>query len=131
MDAGWIEHRRGTDRELLGCIQAVGEHFMAVDLLGRARTSAVDWLAAEEALDALGLGYLAEPYELRLESGAWLRVRITEVSTESIRVKKTTGRRSMRLNSSSLCRFQSAGNSVQREDNRTPFARFSGLINLR
>ncbi len=88
MDAGWIEHRRGTDRELLGWIHAVGEHFIAVDLLGRPRTSAVDWLAAEEALEALGLGYLAEPYELRVESGAWLRVRITEVSTESIRVKK-------------------------------------------
>jgi hypothetical protein len=88
MDATWIEHRRGTDRELLGWIQPAGEHFVAVDLLGHARTGAVDWIGAEEALDALGIGYLAEPYELKVESGAWLRVRITEVSTEHIRVAK-------------------------------------------
>ena len=48
----------------------------------------VDWFDAEETLDALGIGYLADPYELVLESGAWLRVRIAEVSTSGIRVKK-------------------------------------------
>ena len=42
----------------------------------------------EEALDSLGLSYLAEPYELRLDDGSWLRVRIAEVTPFRIRVKK-------------------------------------------
>ncbi len=69
-------------------MKPVGEGFVAIDLLGRRRTDAMDWLSAEEALEALGLGYLADPHELRLESGAWLRVRIAEVSPTTIRVKK-------------------------------------------
>lgn len=56
--------------------------------IGRQRTEPVDWLTAEETLDGLGLTYLADPYELRLDSGSWLRVRITEVSTDGVRVKK-------------------------------------------
>jgi hypothetical protein len=59
-----------------------------VDLLGRERTDAVDWLTAEETLDELGIGYLADPYELLLPDGRRLRVRITEVSPEQIRVKR-------------------------------------------
>ena len=85
--ADWIEHRR-ADRELLGWMHQDGEGFVVVDLLGRARTDAVDWLAAEETLDSLGIGYLADPYELLLDDGRWLRVRITEVSTDRIRVKR-------------------------------------------
>ncbi|WP_403024003.1 hypothetical protein [Salinibacterium sp. GXW1014] len=65
-----------------------GEGFVAVDLLGREITGPVDWFTAEETLDAMGIGYLAEPYELQLDDGRWLRVRITEVSTEAIRVKR-------------------------------------------
>lgn len=84
----WIEHRRSGDGELLGWMQPSGDAFIAVDLLGRARTDAVDWLTAEEALEALGIGYLADPYELLLDDGQWLQVRITEVSAEAIRVKK-------------------------------------------
>ena len=83
----WIEHRRG-DRELLGWMRPAGDGFVVVDLLGRDRTDAVDWLVAEETLDGLGIGYLADPYELLLDDGRWLRVRITEVSTEAIRVKR-------------------------------------------
>jgi hypothetical protein len=85
--AHWIEHRRG-DHELLGWIRPEGDDFVVVDLLGRERTDAVDWLTAEEALDSLGIGYLADPYELLLDDGRWLRVRITEVSTDRIRVKR-------------------------------------------
>ncbi|MHA7985910.1 hypothetical protein ACX9R5_08885 [Rathayibacter sp. CAU 1779] len=85
--ADWIEHRRG-DRELLGWVRPEAEGFVVVDLLGRERTDAVDWLTAEETLDALGIGYLADPYELLLDDGRWLRVRITEVSTDVIRVKR-------------------------------------------
>ena len=65
-----------------------GEGFVAIDLLGRRRTEAVDWMVAEEALDELGLGYLADPHELRMDDGHWLRVRIAEVTPELIRVKK-------------------------------------------
>jgi hypothetical protein len=36
----------------------------------------------------LGIGYLAEPYELQQGSGSWLRVRLSEVSTSEIRAKK-------------------------------------------
>jgi hypothetical protein len=88
MGPDWIEHRRSDDRELLGWMEPVGEGFVAIDLLGRHRTGVVDWLVAEETLDALGLGYLADPHELRLEDGSWLRVRIAEVSPEEIRVTK-------------------------------------------
>ncbi len=84
----WIAHRRGHDGELQGWMVPEGEGFVVIDLLGRRRTDAVDWHLAEETLDALGIGYLADIYELRLESGEWLRVRIAEVSASEIRVKK-------------------------------------------
>jgi hypothetical protein len=88
MSEDWIEHRRGLDGELLGWMKPVGEGYIVIDLLGRERTGVLDWLAAEEALDDLGIGYLADAYELRLESGDWLRVRMAEVSAREIRVKK-------------------------------------------
>jgi len=55
----WIEHRRFDDGERVGWMKPVGEGFVAIDLLGRQRTSAVDWMLAEETLDALSLSYLA------------------------------------------------------------------------
>jgi hypothetical protein len=87
----WIEHRRGLDRERLGWIRPHGDGFVAIDLLGRERTGEVDWLDAEAALDELGIAYLADIYELRLDTGAWLRVRIAEVSAHVIRVKHDDG----------------------------------------
>lgn len=84
--ADWIEHRRG-DGELLGWMRPEGEGFVPIDLLGRARAGALDWLAAEELLDELGIGYLADPYALERPDAPTLRVRIIEVSTERIRVK--------------------------------------------
>ena len=65
-----------------------GDGFVAIDRLGRERTEVVDWFTAEETLDALGIGYLADKFELRLESGDWLQVRIVEVLPDEIRVKK-------------------------------------------
>lgn len=65
-----------------------GDGFAVIDLLGRRITGPVDWLTAEETLEALGIGYLADPYELRLGDGHWVRVRIVEVSPDAIRVKK-------------------------------------------
>lgn len=61
---------------------------MAIDLLGREITEAVDWLTAEESLEAAGIGYLADRYELLLDDGRWLPVRITEVSPDGILVTK-------------------------------------------
>lgn len=83
----WIEIRRSPDRELLGWARPVGDGFVAVDLLGRDRTGAVDWLTAEETLEELGIGYLADRYELLQADGSWLAVRITEVSTTHIGLK--------------------------------------------
>ena len=84
----WIPHRRGQDGERLGWMVPEGEGFVVIDLLGRRRTDAISWHRAEEMLDALGIGYLADIYELRLEAGEWLRVRIAEVSASEIRVKE-------------------------------------------
>jgi hypothetical protein len=83
--ADWIEHRRG-DRELLGWMRAVGDEFEVFDLLGRRIFAPVDWFTAERTLDELGIGYLADAYEL-LVDGDWIGVWILEVSTERIRVK--------------------------------------------
>lgn len=83
-----IAHRRSSDGELLGWMEPVGEGFVVIDLLGRRRTEPVDWMTAEETLDDQGMAYLADPYELRLPDGSWLRVRIAEVSSAGIRVKK-------------------------------------------
>ncbi|MCU1404597.1 MAG: hypothetical protein JWQ43_900 [Glaciihabitans sp.] len=84
---GWIEHRRG-DRELLGWMNPESDGFVVIDLLGRRVSGVIDWLAAEETLEAMGIGYLAEPFEMLLPDGHWLRVRIVEVSPRAIRVKK-------------------------------------------
>jgi len=83
----WIPHHR-EDGELVGWIVPEGEAFIAIDLLGSPRTpSPVDWLAAEELLDGLGIGYLADAYAHRV-GDEWVRVRITEVSTDGIGVKE-------------------------------------------
>ncbi len=88
MTKDWIEHRRGVDGELLGWMKPVGNGFIVIDLLGREKTEIVDWLDGEEFLEELGIGYLADPYELRLDDGRWLRVRLAEVSSNEIRAKK-------------------------------------------
>jgi hypothetical protein len=83
----WIEHRRTGDRELLGWIRPEGDGFVAHDALGRAMTGAVDWLAAEEALDERGLHWLADLWQLDLPGGTRVRVRIVEVTPERVLVK--------------------------------------------
>ncbi|MBS3181719.1 hypothetical protein [Leucobacter manosquensis] len=84
----WIAHRR-EDREPVGWIEPVGDGFVPYDLLGRPRSpKPIDWLAAEELLEALGIGYLADAYALRTESGEWIRVRIVEASATGIGVKE-------------------------------------------
>ncbi|PVU83439.1 hypothetical protein DDP54_11030 [Cellulomonas sp. WB94] len=83
----WIEHRRAGDRERLGWIRPDGDHFVALDALGREVTGAVDWLDAEESLDARGLHWLADLWQLDLGDGTRARVRIVEVTPERVVVK--------------------------------------------
>ena len=79
----WIEHRR-ADGERVGWMVPEGDGFLIVDLLGRPVTDTpLDWLEAEETLDALGIGYLADIYELTTDAVA-RRVRIGEVSATRI-----------------------------------------------
>lgn len=84
---GWIEHRRGEDREPVGWIVPDGEGFRPIDVLGRRVTAGpVEWLEAEEILDALGIGFLANRYLLSLPDGTERPVRIAEVSPEGVTV---------------------------------------------
>ncbi|PFG30792.1 hypothetical protein [Paramicrobacterium agarici] len=84
--SAWVEHRR-PDGERVGWMLPDGDGFIAIDLLGRHVTEPVDWLTAEETLDERGIGYLAEPYRLTLDSGHSIRVRLAEVSPTGIRAK--------------------------------------------
>lgn len=79
-------HRR-DDGELLGWIRPDGGDWTAVDLLGRELAQGVDWLAAEAALEAHGIGYLADPWMLDGEDDGPLRVRLVEVTPERLVVK--------------------------------------------
>jgi hypothetical protein len=82
----WIEHRR-DDREPVGWIVPDGDGFRPVDRLGRWLTSGpVDWLPAEEMLEALGIGFLADRYQLRLPDGTQRPVRIIEASADGVTV---------------------------------------------
>ena len=90
LPADWIEHRR-ADGEVLGFVCPDGEGFRVFDLLGRERTApgddgAIDWLAAEELLEELGIGYLADRWTLRFADGTERPVRIAEASTRGITV---------------------------------------------
>ncbi|GAB3596272.1 hypothetical protein [Microbacterium tumbae] len=72
-------HRR-EDGELLGWIRPSDDGWVAVDVLGRRITDAVDWLDAEAALEQHGLAWLADPWMLEGESERPLSVRIVEVT---------------------------------------------------
>ncbi|MFE7845362.1 hypothetical protein ACFUTX_09255 [Microbacterium sp. NPDC057407] len=86
LPSDWIEHRRG-DGEVLGWMVADGEGFRVHDLLGRELTGEpIDWLDAEELLDDLGIGYLAERWTLRLPDGTRRPVRIAEASPRGVTV---------------------------------------------
>jgi hypothetical protein len=82
---GWIEHRRDSDRELVGWIAIEGDGFRAYDILGRPVGDGVlDWIAAEEALDERGIGFLAARHRLRMANGSERPVRIREVNTSRV-----------------------------------------------
>ena len=66
---------------------AEGDGFRVRDLLGRELTSSpIDWLAAEELLEELGIGYLADRWTLRLPDGSERPVRIAEASVRGVTV---------------------------------------------
>ncbi|MFS2279561.1 hypothetical protein V2S04_01920 [Microbacterium sp. OR21] len=81
----WIPHRR-DDGELLGWIRPEHPHrpeadaWVAIDVLGRPASAAVDWLDAEAALEAVGLAWLADVWMLEGEAAEPLRVRFVEVT---------------------------------------------------
>ncbi|WP_106268327.1 MULTISPECIES: hypothetical protein [Isoptericola] len=83
----WIEHRRPGDREIVGWIRPAGDDWVAVSLLGHDLTEPVDWLAAEEALDATSLAWLADAWMLERTGGAPLRVRMVEVTPDRVVVQ--------------------------------------------
>ncbi|MCC7127782.1 MAG: hypothetical protein IT192_03050 [Microbacteriaceae bacterium] len=81
----WIEHRRPSDRELVGWIEPSGEGFLAWDILGRpVGDGELDWVAAEETLEQRGIGFLAGRHRLCLPDGTERPVRISEVNTTRI-----------------------------------------------
>lgn len=75
---GWFPHRR-DDGELLGWVRAEGEHWVAVSLLGRDVGGPVEWHEAEEALDELGLAWLADLWTLERDGKPPLRVQVADV----------------------------------------------------
>jgi len=77
----WTPHRR-DDGELLGWIHPDGDAWVAVDVLGRLASDAVEWLDAEAALEERGIGWLADPWMLEGEGDRVLRVRILEVTPD-------------------------------------------------
>jgi hypothetical protein len=88
---GWIEHRRADDRELVGWIVPDGNGFTARDRLGRPVTECTDRAGAEEALDARGLAFLADLWQLDADP-RWgpglLRARLVEVTPDRVVVKQ-------------------------------------------
>ncbi len=87
LPADWIVHRRPDDREHVGWIRPEGDDWVAVNLLGRELTGPVDWLAAEEALDAVSLAWFADVWMLEQDAGEPLRVRLVEVTPDGVVVQ--------------------------------------------
>lgn len=82
----WIEHRR-EDGERVGWIRIDDDACVPIDLLGRELAPAADWHDAEAALEARGIGFLADRYEWPGADGEPFAVRITQVDPERIVVK--------------------------------------------
>lgn len=84
----WIEVRRSTDRERVGWLRADGDDWIPVDILGRdLPDGSRDFDRAERALEDLGLGFLAERWELDTADGT-IPVRIVEVSEDRVVVTR-------------------------------------------
>ncbi|QAY59273.1 hypothetical protein ET475_04220 [Microbacterium protaetiae] len=86
LPSDWTAHRR-DDGELVGWIRPAGQEWVAVDLLGREASAPVDWLEAEAALEARGIGWLADIWMLERKDAAPLRVRMVEVTPDHVVVQ--------------------------------------------
>lgn len=86
LPSDWTGHRR-DDGELVGWIRPAGQDWIAVDLLGREASGPVDWLEAEAALEARGIGWLADIWVLERADAAPLRVRMVEVTPDHVVVQ--------------------------------------------
>lgn len=82
----WIEHRR-EDGERVGWIVLEGDTCTPIDLLGRPLPATDDWEDAEAALEARGIGFLAERFAWHRDGVAPVAVRITQVDTNRISLK--------------------------------------------
>lgn len=85
--ADWTPHRRPDDREPIGWIRPEGDDWVAVDLLGRDVSPPLDWLEAEEAIEARGIGWLADIWMLEHDAGPPLRVKLVEVTPDGVVVQ--------------------------------------------
>lgn len=79
----WIEHRRAGDRELLGWLRLQDDGVVAIDRLGRVASDVLAWDEGEAVLDELGIGWLADLWELDVD-GRPVRVRLREVSAQRV-----------------------------------------------
>jgi hypothetical protein len=89
LPADWTPHRR-DDGELVGWIRPAHESsatWIAIDVLGREASDAVDWLEAEAALEARGLAWLGDVWMLERPDAAPLRVRLVEVTPDRVVVQ--------------------------------------------
>lgn len=85
--ADWIAYRRADDGELLGWMRPVDDQWVAVALIGWEVSGPLDWLEAEDALESVGLSYLADVWMLERADDAPLRVRLVEVTPRRIVVQ--------------------------------------------
>lgn len=89
-DESVFEHVRGRDRERLGWIRLTEDsRFVAFDLLWRPVCEPTGLDAAEAALEAVGLGYLAEDWWLTTNDGR-VRVQIVAVHADRLVVASVT-----------------------------------------
>lgn len=84
--ADWTPYRR-ADRELIGWIRPEGDLWVPVDLLGRDAGAAQEWLDAEAALEARGIGWLADVWMLDRPGADPLRVKLVEVTPDRVVVQ--------------------------------------------
>ncbi|MGC5168504.1 hypothetical protein [Luteimicrobium sp. DT211] len=87
LPSDWVPHRRAGDREVVGWLRPDGDRWVAVSLLGRDLTAAVEWPDAEEALEDTGLGWLSGVWLLDRDHGEPVRVRLVEVTPERVVVQ--------------------------------------------
>lgn len=80
----WVEHRRSSDREVVGYIAPAGDDVIAMSLLGTPMGEPGDWFDAEELLDQVGLSQLADPWWLSHDDAPDQKVAIVEVDREHV-----------------------------------------------